>query len=42
MYRAIGQAVSRIVCDKTKKKMPFTGLEPRIFGYPGRCPSQLD
>jgi hypothetical protein len=42
MYRAIGQAVSRIVCDRTKKKMPCTGLEPRIFCYPGRCPSQLD
>jgi hypothetical protein len=34
--------VSRIVCDRTKKKMPFMGLEPHTFCYPGRCPSQLD
>jgi hypothetical protein len=42
IYKAIGQAVSRIVCDRTKKKMPFMGLEPHTFCYPGRCPSQLD
>jgi hypothetical protein len=42
MYKAIGQAVSRIVCDRTKKKMPFMGLEPHTCCYPGRCPSQLD
>jgi hypothetical protein len=22
--------------------MPFMGLEPHTFCYPGRCPSQLD
>ena len=42
MHRAKGQAVSLVECDRTKKKMPFTGLEPRTFCYPGRCPSQLD
>ena len=42
MHRAKRQAVSLVECDRTKKKMPFMGLEPHTFCYPGRCPSQLD
>ena len=42
MYRAKGQAVSLIECDRIEKKIPFIGLESYIFCYPDRCSSQLD
>lgn len=42
MHRAKGQAVSLVECDRTKKKMSLTGLEPRTFCYLDKCPSQLD
>ncbi len=41
MYRTIGTAVSLIVCDKTRKKMSFMGLEPHTFCYPDRCPEPV-
>jgi hypothetical protein len=30
--------VSRIVCDRTRKRWPFVGLELHTFCYPGKCP----
>jgi len=41
MYRTIGTAVSLIVCDKTRKKMPFMGLESHTFCYPDRGPEPV-
>ena len=41
MYRAVDQQMSLVLCDRTKKKMPFVGLEPHTFCYPGRCPKPV-
>ncbi len=41
MRRARGQAVPRIVCDRTRKIWPFVGLEPHPFCYPGRYPKPV-
>jgi len=41
MYRARRQAVSRMLCDSTRKKMTFMGLESHTFCYPGRFPKPV-
>jgi hypothetical protein len=38
MYRARGQAVSGIVCNRTRKIWPPIGLESHTFCYSSRCP----
>jgi hypothetical protein len=41
MYRVGGQALSRIVGDRTRKRWPLMALEPHRFCYPGWCPKPV-